>query len=298
MFLLDPAAAGMLLLLMGIIVLLPMSSDPLRAIPLSRGRIWPLEDKDRRLLRLISPWLNPMTWGVVALAVWKRASWGLAALGGGVVAMGFITSSRSSGRSTFARWIPQFPSPLNHLIRKNLREMISTLDFWGGALVAIASLGWRVAGLLPKEAFFPLTAVAMLMTSTCALTLFGLDGDAGLTRYRLLPLKGWQVLLAKDIAYLVIAILVAAPLYVPGALGGAFIGLAVGHRASVLTGDPQLRWRFQTGPSFGDGITQVIAMLMSGAAVAYTSVFLLFPCVVCWMVSVWWFGRELDRVWS
>jgi hypothetical protein len=295
LFMLDPAIAGILLVIMGVIVLLPMSSDPLRAIPPSRGSLWPLEAGERRLLRFLSPFLNPMTWLVLGLTAWKRVSWGLVAFAGGVVVTGFFLSAKSPGRGNFWRSIPRFPSPLNQMIRKNLREMLSTLDFVTGALIAVAALGWRIAGLLPKEAFFPLTFVAMLAISTCALSLFGLDGAAGLRRYSLLPVLGWQILLAKDIAYIAIAVVVSLPLYIPGALAAALIALAVGHRTSIQHVTPQLRWRFQTGPSFGDAITQIVTMTMAGAAVAYSSVLFLAPCVVIWAISVWWFGREFDR---
>ncbi|HVW09356.1 MAG TPA: hypothetical protein VHC90_12280 [Bryobacteraceae bacterium] len=295
LFMLDPAIAGILLIIMGVIVLLPMSSDPLRAIPPSRGSLWPLDANDRRLLRFLSPFLNPMTWLVLALAFWKRASWGIVALAGGTVLTGFFISAKSPGRGTFWRTLPRFPSPLNQLIRKNLREMLSTLDFATGALIAVASLAWRVAGMLPKDAFFPITFVAMLAISTCAISLFGLDGGAGLKRYRLLPIPGWQILLAKDLAFIAIALLIALPLYIPAALAAALIALATGHRASIQHPEPQLRWRFQTGPSFGDAITQIVTMTMAGAAVAYSSVLFLLPCVVLWGISVWWFGRDLDR---
>jgi hypothetical protein len=294
-FMLDTALAGILIGLMAVIVVLPMSSDPLRAIPPSRGALWPLEAGDRRLLRFLSPFLNPITWLVLGLVIWKRVSWGLAAFAGGIVLTGFFLSAKSPGRGTFWRSLPRFPSPLNQLIRKNLREMLSTLDFVTAALIAIAALGWRAAGMLPKEAFFPFTFVAMLALSTCALSLFGLDGAPGLRRYSLLPVRGWQILLAKDIAYIAISLLVALPLYIPGALAAALIALATGHRASVSHQQPQLRWRFQAGPSFGDAITQIVTMTMVGAAVAYSSVFYLAPCVVIWAISLWWFGRDLDR---
>lgn len=223
---------------------------------------------------------------------------GLAALAAGVVATGFIASSRAGkGNGATWRWIPQFPGPLNHLIRKNLREMLSTLDFFCGALIAVAALGWRSAGLLPPEAFFPLTIVAMLAISTCALTLFGLDGAAGMKRYRLLPARGWQILLAKDVAFLLIALVLAAPLSLPGAMAAACVALAVGHRTSVQTLRPQMRWRFQTGPSFGDAIAQIIPMIMAGAAVVYSSPLFLMPCAAAWAGSTWWFGREIDRTW-
>jgi hypothetical protein len=295
LFMLDPAIAGILLVLMGVIVLLPMSSDPLRAVPPSRGSLWPLEAGDRRLLRFLSPFLNPMTWLVLGLAIWKRVSWGLVAFAAGIVATGFFLSARSPGRGTFWRLLPRFPSPLNQMIRKNLREMLSTLDFVTAALIALAAAGWRAAGMLPKEALFPFTFVAMLAISTCALSLFGLDGAAGMRRYSLLPVRGWQVLLAKDIAYIAISLVVALPLYIPSALASALIALAVGHRASIRYIAPQLRWRFQTGPSFGDAIVQIVTMTMAGAAVAYSNALYLAPCVAVWGLSVWWFGREFDR---
>jgi hypothetical protein len=297
-FMLDPAAAGILLLIMGAIVLLPLSSDPLRAIPPARYTLWPLGRNERLLLRLISPWLNPMTWIVVALALWRRASLGIVVLAAGVVAAGFLTSAMPAGGGGSAwRWMPRFPAPLNHMIRKNLREMLSTLDFCCGALISVAALLWRVAGLLPSAAFFPLTAIAMLAVSTCALTLFGLDGAAGMTRYRLMPVRGWQVLIAKDVAYMAMALVVAAPLSLPGAMGAALIALAVGHRTSIQTPRAQLRWRFQTGTSLGDALSQIVPMTMAGAAVVYSSPLFLAPCLAAWAGSTWWFGREIDRTW-
>jgi len=296
-FMLDgPVAAG-LFMIMGVIVLLPLSSDPLQAIPRSRLRIWPLEIRERRLLRLISPWLNPMTWIVLALLLWKRVSMGIVVLAAGILVTGFLTSAKATGRGSIWRAIPRFPSPLNHLIRKNLREMLSTLDFCCGGLIAIAGLLWRAGGLLPPAAFFPMTIVSMLAISTCALTLFGLDGAAGMTRYRLMPLRGWQVLIAKDVAFLVMAFILALPLSIPGALGAAFMALAVGHKASVGSPRHQARWRFQAGPSVGDALFQIIPMTMAGAAVVYETPFALLPCIALWAGSLWWFGREIDRTW-
>ena len=298
LFMLDIEMAGILLLIMGVIVVLPMSSDPLRAIPPSRMSIWPVERSERRMLRLLSPLLNPLTWIVIALAVWKGASLGIVALAAGVVATGFFASGRGAGGGvSLWRRLPNLPVPLNHLIRKNLREMLSTLDFFCGALIAVAAMGWRAAGLLPPAAFFPLTIVAMLAISTCALTLFGLDGAAGMKRYRMMPLRGWQILLAKDAAFLTIAVLLALPLSIPGAIGSAFIALAVGHRASIQSPRRQLRWRFQTGPSFGDALGQIIPMVMAGAAIVYSGLWVLPICIAAWAGSLWHFGRVIDREW-
>jgi len=69
--------------------------------------------------------------------------------------------------------------------------------------------GKRIAA---SEALVPLTLVVMLTISTCAQSLFGLDGDGGLTRYRLLPIAGWQILAAKDLTFLLMALLLTLPL--------------------------------------------------------------------------------------
>ncbi len=290
LFLMDPAMAGMLLMLMAIIVVLPMSSDPLRAIPQSRLQLWPLEKRERIWLRLLSPWLNPVTWVVLGLVAWRKASGGIVALAAGVVATGFAAPGFLGGRGG-AIWLPP---PLSQMIRKNLRQMICTLDFCCGALIAIMALIWQALGTLPKEAHFPLTAVAMLSISTCALSLFGLEGAAGMTRYRLLPIRGWKILLAKDVAYLLLGLAIALPLSLSAAIAAALIALAIGHRTSVLMPRPQTRWRFQTGPSFGEAITQIVPMTGAAAAVVYTSEWFLPLCAIIWAASLWWYGRELD----
>ena len=271
LFMLDFAMAGILLLIMGIIVILPMSSDPLRAIPAVRMRLWPLENSERRLLRLISPLLNPMTWIVIALALWRGASMGIVALAAGVVATGFLTSARASGGGvSMWRWLPNLPVPLNHLIRKNLREMLSTLDFFCGALIAVAALGWRAAGLLPPAAFFPLTIVSMLAISTCALTLFGLDGAAGMKRYRMMPLRGWQIhLLAKDAAFLRDRCVACIAAFDPRRYrlgvhcsGCGSRGCPSRTHAASCAGDSR------PGPSFGDALgPDHYPMVMAGAAI-------------------------------
>lgn len=70
-------AGSFLFLIIGLVVLFPLSTDPLRKIPPSRLALWPLEKRERWLLRTISPWINPMTWAIAALALWAvRGSFG------------------------------------------------------------------------------------------------------------------------------------------------------------------------------------------------------------------------------
>src|SRR6516165_8195457 len=83
-------------LIMGLVLLFPLSTDPLRKIPASRMAVWPLARREWWLLRLASPWINPMTWGIVALAAWgagRAITVGLWALLAALVAAAFVISS-------------------------------------------------------------------------------------------------------------------------------------------------------------------------------------------------------------
>src|SRR3954453_1446593 len=82
-------------LIFGLVLLFPLSTDPLRKIPASRLALWPLEDRERHMLRILSPWLNPVSWLIVGLAIWAGRGkitlglWGVAA---GLFALGFLFS--------------------------------------------------------------------------------------------------------------------------------------------------------------------------------------------------------------
>ena len=296
LFMGDAAAFAFSLVIIGLVLFFPSSSDPLRIVPPERLALWPLAKREYRLLRMLSPWLNPLTWLVAVLLVWKRASIGLWALIAVLFGLGFLAPSLLPGsRMKVWRRLPNLPGPLNQLIRKNLREMLSTLDFYGGLILAAPALFFRARGLLPVEALFPLTLVVMLTISTYAQSLFGLDGGGGLTRYRLLPIAGWQILAAKDVTFLSTALLLTLPLSPLGGLAAALMALATGHHASVTRPRPQTRWRFQTGASFGGSLAQMMLMILAGAGTMYASPLILAPCVAAYVWSTWWFGRVLER---
>jgi hypothetical protein len=290
----DPGVFATLTGFIGMVVFIPLSADPLRALPRNRLDIWPLSTEERRLLRILSPWLNPLTWLIAAMAFWKHVTVGLWALAGGVFVIGFLLPSMPLARKGMWRHLPSFPGPLNHLIRKDLRKTLSTLDFWSGALVAALSSGFRLAGLLPPEALLPLTILVILALSTYTQTLFGLDGPGGFTRYRLLPLRGWQILAAKDAAFLAVSVPMALPLAPVAGLAAALTALATGHYASVNHRAHQPRWRFSSGISGGASILQVVAMA-AAAASTHAIPLLLVPCGGAYAWSTWRCGRAWER---
>jgi len=94
-------------------------------------------------------------------------------------------------------------SAIETLLREDLRQLLTALDLYCALLIAAPAAYLRfVTGELPADSHAPLTMVLIITMSTMALTLFGLDVESGLARYRLLPLSGWRILLSKGLAYL------------------------------------------------------------------------------------------------
>jgi hypothetical protein len=283
-------------LIIGLVLLFPASTDPLRKIPASRLALWPLDRRERMILRLASPWINPMTWILAALAVWAvrgRITAGLWGAVAGMFLVGFLLSELPPARGLW-RPIPNFPGPLNQLIRKNVREILSTLDFYCALLLSLAALAFRIAGKLPDEARLNMALLVLLALSSYTQCLFGLDGEGGLSRYRLLPIRGWQLLTAKDAAFLVVGLLLLLPLAPLPGLGAALVCLALGHGPSVEEPREQVRWRFTGGASVLFGFVQVVMMAASAAAIAFVGRWIVAPCAMLWLISLWWYGRTLE----
>jgi hypothetical protein len=292
LFLGDPGAFVSLNLVVVVILIFPLSTDPLRKIPPIRLALWPLTNQERWLLRILSPWLNPIAWLLGALALWKGITISLWAAIAGIFIVAFFMPSLPLGRwKGIWRAMPTFPGPLNQLVRKDLRQTLSSLDFY-------CALGWsvfatitRATGRLPPDARVPITIVIVLALSTIALNLFGPDGEPGMNRYRLLPLRGWQILLAKDAAFLLIAALMTISLAPSAGISAALTALALGHYDSVALRHPETRWRFRTSESFGRSILQVILLIVAGAG----GPFGFLAAIALYAGSTWWFGRVLER---
>jgi hypothetical protein len=218
----------------------------------------------------------------------------------GLVAAMFVAAFALShlpapGRTPMWRRAPGFPGPLDQLVRKNLREMLSTLDFYCAAVLALSVLVWRLFGpRVQPEALMAMTVLTIGALSSYAQCLFGLDGEGGLSRYRLLPVHGWQLLLAKDLAFLCVAVFLSLPLAPLAALGGALVVLAIGHAPSVQNPREQTRWRFSMGGALGNGVVQMIAMAMTVSSVFSISVLFLIPAIAAWGASLWWYGKKLS----
>jgi len=296
LFLGDPGAFVSLNAVMAVILFFPLSTDPLRKIPPVRLALWPLTNQERSLLRILSPWLNPITWLLAGLAVWKGVTMSLWATIAGLFIIAFAIPSLPTGsQKGIWRMMPNFPGALNQVVRKDLRQILSSLDFYGALSWSALAVITRANGKLPAEARVPLSMLIIVALSTIALNSFGPDGDAGMNRYRLLPVRGWQILLAKDAAFLLIAALLTAALSPLAGISAALTALAFGHYDSVMLRHHETRWRFRTSESFGRSIIQVILLIVVGAAAGTGNSFFFPAAIVFYAGSTWWFGRELER---
>jgi len=295
------SAGAFVYLIIGLVLLFPLSTDPLRKVPASRLGQWPLDRRDYWMLRALSPWVNPLSWAIAGLALWAargKVTLGLWALVAGLFAAGFLLSDLP-GISAQSLWrmVPHFPGPLNQLVRKNLREMLSTLDFYCALILSVCTLAYRLAGMpLPREAFLAVTVLVILALSSYAQCLFGLDGRGGMARYGLLPVRGWQLLAAKDAAFLLVAIPLSLPLSPPAGAGAALVALAMGHDPSVNRVRAQTRWRFSTGSSVIFGFLQAALMTMAASAIFFNSRWLVLGCAAAWAASLTWYGRRMDEL--
>jgi hypothetical protein len=295
LFMSDPGALIFFAIIIALILFFPLTADPLRKIPPDRLLLWPLTAREHWTLRAASVWLNPVIWLLLVLLVWKRVAFDLWALVAALFALGFVAPWRYfRGRRLAFRWLPSFPTRLNQLLRKNLREILTTLDFYAALVLAVTAAGFRIVGRLPADAFLPLTMLVMLLISTSALSLFGLDGEGGFTRYRLLPLPGWQILAAKDVIFLLVSVFLTASLKPLAGFAAALLALTVGHGSSIGRHGDERRWRFQTSHSFGVSVTQIALMILAGAATADWNALAAVPCGAIYLFSTRRAGRMLE----
>jgi hypothetical protein len=259
-----PASSYPFLLLLGLLLLFPLSSDPLAKIPASRFALWPLSRGQTIALRAVSVVLSPVLWFALFIAWRVQPSLLLAFI---ALAIGSQVLGRVSVSSGGWRWMPEFPGPLGAFVTKDLRQMFSVLDTYVAVLIALGGVAYRLLAAHPDPAAFPIFAMLVaLALSTYAQCSFALDGPSGLTRYGLLPLTGMQVLRSKDNAFFLLLAVLTAPLNLASGLAFGFAAVAIGRYPALRSRLPVVRRRF-TGGRFVFGAAQMVV----GAALGFAA---------------------------
>jgi hypothetical protein len=193
-------------------------------------------------------------------------------------------------------FVPPIPGRLGGLIRNQIRQVLSVLDTYVAVLLSAAGAAYGVFAARPDPAAFPILALMVaLALSTGAQCLFGLDSAAGMTRYRLLPLRGWQILLAKDAAFLAVLLLLVLPLSPLPGLTFGLTALSIGHFPSVSKPLPQRRWRFLGGRVIS-GVPQAVLGFALGFGASQGKPWLLGVAAFAWLLSLVVCGRRWERL--
>jgi hypothetical protein len=110
-----------------------------------------------------------------------------------------------------------------------------------------------------------------------------------------MPLRGWRILLAKDIAFVTVLIPLVLPLAPLAGIAAAFAALAFGHQPSVMQAQPQARWRFVSGVSITHAILQTVLLFGMGSLTYRGSAWFLLLSAGLWLGSLVVFGWRYDR---
>jgi hypothetical protein len=303
LFALSPSGGSFLPLAAGLLLLFPLSTDPLRHLPRERMQLFPLSNAQRMHLRILTLFLSPVVWVVLALPLWKGKPYVIvscsllmvALLANGVSLLWSRKHAEGRGSTPLLRW-PEGPGFLGGLIMKNLREMLCVLDPYLALVLAVGGVAFRFTRPTPgPEAIHWITMLVVLALSTYAQRLFAFDGAQRFERYRLMPIRGWQVLLAKDLAFLLVLMVLVLGLKPLSGLGSGLVLLAMGHRASVLERYRQARWCFVVGARSWMSPLQVVLMVTAGTLAFRLTALTLLPCLGLYLASLFYYGAQLER---
>jgi hypothetical protein len=280
-------AGPFLWLLAGLLLLFPLSADPLSRAPSERVLQWPLSHRKRILLRLLSLALSPAAWLALVLLIYTAPSLTLA-----FVAVVTLIQTIRALASHRPRLSPLRLLPATTLTTKNLRQLLLHLDCWLAALISACGLFYR-----DPDALVVLTPLAMLALSTPANCLFSLDIPGGLTRYQLFPLSAFRILAAKNVAYLLLAITVSLPLAPLSGVASALTALAFGNYFSVIHPLAQRPWRFAAGSALVPGLMQSAALVAAGVAAARLPLWFVLIPFAAWLASLVFSSQLAARKW-
>ncbi len=146
-------------------------------------------------------------------AVWYLLLWSfLRSLHGG-------TSETTARRATST---VQLPGRLGLLIRKEQRSISEVLDLWMGVLLVLAAAAMALAASMSSTYRQAIFVIVCALNVNVTLNCLGLDRPAGLTRYLILPIRGKDLLLAKNVAVMVAVAVQLMPLLAIGAWQSGF----------------------------------------------------------------------------
>jgi len=290
-----PSSTAPFYLVIGILCAMPSAGDMARRIPTTRLELWPLRWWERAALRAFNLLLNPMLFVAVAFAALSRDR----AIGGALLIAGLAAPFALSGGRiwrnppSLMRLAPSFPGRLGGLVQNRLRELLQSLDVWLAALLSLGGYLYRTLDAhADPMAQVVIGGLVVILLSTLAQANSSFEAESAVARGLLLPLTGRDVLLARDLAWLVLMLVVGAPCRWVDCLSAGFVALAAGHRTMLAPPMEQTRWQFASGQLAPTGLLQIAGIVLAVSTAQQFGFGVLPVCVGAWWASLEWFGRK------
>jgi hypothetical protein len=184
------------------------------------------------------------------------------------------TSERTARRATS---IARLPGRLGPLVQKEQRALSSVLDVWMALLLSLAAAALAFSASVSSTFRQSIFVMVCFLNLRVMLNCLGLDRPAGLTRYLILPIRGTDLFLAKNVAVMVVVTAQLILLLAIGAWQSGFTqlgadvvvalvlilaNLAWGNLVSVYEPHRTEPYRFM---SAGDPVTAMVSVLIGSA---------------------------------
>jgi hypothetical protein len=162
---------------------------------------------------------------VSAVAVWSLVRWSF------VQRLRGATSEHTARRATS---IARFPGRLGPLVQKEQRALRKTLKLWAGLLLVVAASAVSLSASRSSTFRQTILVIVCVLNANVTLNCLGLERPAGLTRYLILPTSGRDVLLAKNIALMLVAGVQFALLLATGAWQSGVLELGADSVVAIV----------------------------------------------------------------
>jgi len=130
-----------------------------------------------------------------AVAVWYLVRWSF------VQRLYGATNEHAARRATS---IARLPGRLGPLVQKEQRALRRVVKLWAGLLLVVAASALSLSGSRSPTFRQTILVIVCVLNANVTLNCLGLDRPAGLTRYLIFPTSGRDVLLAKNIALMLV----------------------------------------------------------------------------------------------
>ena len=194
------------------------------------------------------------------------------------------TSERTAQRATSIAWLP---GRLGPLVQKEQRSNRTVPDLWMGLLPVLAAAALSLSTPLSSTVRQAILVIVCGLNGNVMQNCLGRDRPAGLTRYLILPIRGKDLFLAKNVAVMVLVGLQLTLLLAIGAWQAGVLQLGADIVVATVSLLAHLAWgnvvsvfeprrtephRFTSG---GDPVTASLSLLIGSAP--GVAVIVLFP---------------------